>query len=148
MAQVQIKRVSHRHHAIIDWLVAHPHVKDMGACCKALSVSRSWLSIVMNSDAFREEFERGRSEISDTLQRDLIRTSFEASIRANEKLMTYMEGDVDKLVPLILLDTGNATADRHYGPKTINGAGSVTKETVREFEVEKGALLWERERIR
>lgn len=146
MTATQIKSISHRHHAIIDWLLANPHEKNLTVLCNELNVSRSWLSIIMTSDAFRQEFERRRNEVDGELQRDLIRTSFEASIRANQKLLEYMEAPVDKLDPRILLDTANATADRHYGPKSVGGTN--IRETEREFVLDGGLLKAARERIR
>jgi len=146
MSATQITKISHRHHAIIDWLLANPSIKNLTVLCDDMNVSRSWLSVVMNTDAFRNEFERRRLEVDDGLQRDLIRVSFQASIKANERLLDYMDEAVDKLDPRILLDTANATADRMYGPKSVGG--TQLKETVTEFVLDNGMLQEARQRIR
>lgn len=146
MAQTQIARVSHRHHAIIDWLLVNPHEKNLEVLCDQLNITRSWLSIVMNSDAFREEFSRRRGEFAGELQEDLIREGFETAIAANQKLREYMDAPPDKLDPRILLDAANATADRMFGPK--HTSGFQVKETQTDFLIDHGMLVAARQRIR
>jgi len=48
-----IARLSHRHVAIADWLIAHPD-RPLSECAAAFHVSRSWLSCIIHSDAFQE----------------------------------------------------------------------------------------------
>jgi len=147
MAQsVQVAKVSHRHHAIIDWLLANPHIKNMNVLCNEMGYSRSWLSIVMNSDAFKLEFEQRRNELSSQLGEDVVRTNLEVALKANKKLGEYLDQDLEDVDPRLVLDASNAVVERFYGAKSQQVRA--TKETVREVHIENGQLSAARELIR
>lgn len=62
MSATQIRRLSHQHEAILDWLLARPEA-DFGECAAAFGFSRSWLSIIVRSDLFQAELRRRRTEM-------------------------------------------------------------------------------------
>ena len=111
MAATQIKRVSHRHEAIIDWLLSNPGVKNLSVLCKELNVSRSWLSIVMRSDAFRAEYEKRRGEYNQDLAGKVQRKLYDASLLALDKIIDSLEND-DDIDPRFALDTVDRTTNR------------------------------------
>jgi hypothetical protein len=129
MAATQIKRCSHRHDAIIDWLLANPDVKDMGALCMHINVSRSWISVVMNSDAFRVEYEKRRSEYNGELAETVQRKLFDVTIKALDEVSDALdEGEVD---PRFALDVADkATHKLGFGPSKGNGAHVEVHNTV------------------
>lgn len=49
---VQIKTIGWWHERLADWMLANPHL-TLGDAAKHFDVSRSWLSIVKNSDCFK-----------------------------------------------------------------------------------------------
>lgn len=54
MAQsIQIKAVNWRHEALADLMITSPHL-TLGEIAKELGISMAWLSIVKNSDAFKD----------------------------------------------------------------------------------------------
>lgn len=57
---VQIKKLSHRHLAIMDWMLANPE-KKLGECAEFFKVSAAWLSTVINSDLFQARFAERRN---------------------------------------------------------------------------------------
>ena len=103
MAEVQVQDVSHRHEAIIDWLLAHPEVKNLEALCKELNYSRSWLSVVMNSDAFRERYAIRRAELNDGIVTRLSTKKLQVAEKALEKLDEIL--DEEDLKPSFVADT-------------------------------------------
>lgn len=129
MAATQIQSVNHRHEAIIDWLMAHPEVKNLQVLCDQLNVSRSWLSIVMNSDAFRTEYQRRRDEYNKLYADEVQSKLFEASSKALDRLIDALD-DVD-IDPRFALDAVDKCTNRlGFGPSKgaapavqINAAG-------------------------
>jgi hypothetical protein len=96
MAEVQIQRVSHRHEAIIDWLIANPNVKNLERLCNELNVSRSWLSIVMNSDVFKEKYSVRRAQVNDELAANITEKTLRVANKALDRLdETLSEEDLN-----------------------------------------------------
>lgn len=52
MSQTQLKDLSYRHEAILDWLVLNPD-KSQGECARALGYTEAWLSQVISSNLFQ-----------------------------------------------------------------------------------------------
>jgi hypothetical protein len=119
MSATQIAHVSHRHEAIIDFLLAMPGEKNLQTLCDRLHVSRSWLSIVMNSDAFRAEYERRRGEYNQQLANTVQIKMYHA---AEEALDRVIEGlGADDVDPRFALDVLDKTTNRlGFGPSKGN----------------------------
>lgn len=125
MAAIQIQRVSHRHEAIIDFLLGNPDVKDLNVLCQMLNVSRSWLSIVMNSDAFRAEYTRRRDEYNQDLAKKVQRKLYDTSIKALDKVNETLENEPD-LDPRFILDVVDKTTSK-LGFGASKGAAPVVE---------------------
>lgn len=115
MAETQIKKVSHRHDVIIDWLMAHPEEKNLQALCETINVSRSWISVVMNSDAFKAEYAKRRAEyqglLAEGVQAKLHSVAFQALGRLEDIL------DSEELDPRFVLDAMDKTVQKlGYSP--------------------------------
>ena len=92
MAQVQLQNLSHRHHAIIDCLLAELPNKDWAArVCRRFGITRSWLSIIMHSDVFMEEFSRRRGAYNDRLNQEVIAKQFRLLLKSLDKLNDIVE---------------------------------------------------------
>lgn len=111
MAATQIQRVSHRHDAIIDFLLGNPEVKDLHVLCEMLNVSRSWLSIVMRSDAFRTEYERRRGEYNQDLAQKVQRKLYDVTLLGLSKVADALE-ESDELDPRFALDVVDKATNR------------------------------------
>lgn len=143
MAVVQVQAVSHRHEAIIDWLLANPHVKNLQILCDAFGMSRGWLSVVMRSDAFREEWSRRRAAHNGVLSKNIVQLQLEVVLKALNRLDLAMnDEDCDPHLAL-------AAATKLFAPSP-GRAPMIEKETetVREVIISKGVLEKARETIR
>lgn len=49
----ELVRISNTHNAIADWLVANPGKGQLGRCAVCFDVTRSWLSTLIHTDAFK-----------------------------------------------------------------------------------------------
>lgn len=110
MAAVQIQKVSFRHEHIIDWLLANPGEKNMESLCQQLNVSRPWLSIVMNSDAFRAEYERRREEYNKELGETVVAKMYKAASKALDNVISEL--DDAEIDPRFALDVVDKTTNR------------------------------------
>lgn len=71
----KLGRISHRHEAIINWLITYPD-RSLRDCSAYFGVSQSWLSVVIHSDIFQEKLRQRQEEVfSATVQN--IRTKLE-----------------------------------------------------------------------
>lgn len=127
-AMYQLKTLNHRHLAIIDWILANPD-RTLGDCSRALGFSQSWMSQVIASDLFRDEFERRRQGLEEQEHREII-----------GKLRTVAKGTLDAISTRIqngedcsdqLLIQGGQAALRalgysgNAGPRQTNIYGNV-----------------------
>jgi len=144
---VQIKTVSWRHEAIIDWLLANPDVKNLQVLCNQMHVSRSWLSIVMNSDAFKEEYVRRRDEYNSLHAGAVQAKLYKASIKALDKLIVAL--DDEELDPRLALDTVDKTTNRlGFGPQKGNAPVVEVTQNTHMHIVDKDLLQSAREKMR
>lgn len=71
MGQTQIENVRYRHQAIVDIMLQSPE-KDQNEISAQLGVTPQHLSVVVNSDAFKEYFDIRRSLHADNISHGLI----------------------------------------------------------------------------
>lgn len=64
MSATQLQKLSHKHEAILDWLLANPEA-DYGDCAQFFGISVSWMSIVVRSDLFQAELRRRRAAMEE-----------------------------------------------------------------------------------
>ncbi len=149
MSQVQIQSLRPRHEAMIDWLLVNPGAKNLNPLAAAMSVSRSWLSIVMQSDVFKEEYTRRRQAHNSELSKQLIEKQLKVTLKALDKVDEFMD-DEDEVDLRTALEVADRTA-KHLGFHPKPGLGPVlVDETVsREIRtVDAGTLHEARETIR
>jgi len=150
MAEVQVKSLKSKHHAMIDWLLANPG-KAFGILADNMSVSRSWLSIVMHSDVFVEEYTRRRMAHSSELSRQLVEKQLTVALKAYDRLEDIID-DVE-VEDRLVLDAADKTAkllgfspSAGTGPNLRQVEESVEREVTR--EVAPGVLEKARETLR
>lgn len=116
----EIKRVSHKHEAIMEWLIANPERK-MGECAAAFGVSPAWLSIIVHSDAFQSRYQALVAENIDDRVIPLRNKLTGVAHRAVEKLGAAVDASMD---PDFLLNTADKTLHRlGYAPSRAPGTG-------------------------
>jgi hypothetical protein len=145
MAEVQIAKVSHRHEAIIDWLMANPHEKNLQKLCDEINVSRSWLSVVMNSDAFLERMAQRRAKVNDELAAKITTKTLTVANKALDRLNeTLTEEDLN---PNFVAKTTLGILELLRPAKqAVTSTRELTRETTR--MVDRGVLVTARETLR
>lgn len=115
MAETQIISLSHRHKEIADWLFANPTVKNLQLLANHMNISRSWLSIVMRSDVFREYFDQRRKEYEKEMTDKLVIRQLDITLKALDKLDGIL--DDEEIDDRLVLDIANKTAiNCGFGP--------------------------------
>ena len=110
----KIKKVSHRHEAIINWLCANPD-RPLRDCAAYFGVRPQWMSILLNSDAFRARLnERQDALFSATVAE--IRGKLEGiTHQALDRLSDSVENTSD---PKYILETADKMLHRlGYAPR-------------------------------
>lgn len=94
MAAVQLQNVRLRHQAIADWLIANPD-RSQGECAAAFGITQAWLSVVVNSDIFREYLQSRLNEVSTPVMFTLREKLMGVAHRAVEKLGAAVDNSQD-----------------------------------------------------
>ena len=145
MAEVQIQSMSHRHKAIADFLLTHPDVKNLDILCRQMNISRPWLSVVMQSDVFKEYFEKRRREWEKEMVGQIGNQQLALMHKAYDKLLGMMDSeDTD---PRLIFDVAHKTAERLFGKTPM---ATVKEEKIQEVSrpVDAGTLGQAREILR
>lgn len=148
MSELQIQKVSHRHDAIIDWLLANPEVKNLDQLCKAMNYTRAWLSVVMNSDAFKEQYAIRRAEHNDRLGGAIAQMRLETTQKALKRLDEIL--DEDDLSPTFVAKTSLGLLQLLQQPQSraVQRVEEHTKEVTTTRQVSRDVLIQARETIR
>ena len=94
MAAVQLSNIRLRHQAIADWLIANPD-RSQGECAAAFGITQAWLSVVVNSDIFREYLQSRLNEVSTPVMYSLREKLMGVAHRAVEKLGNCVDNSQD-----------------------------------------------------
>lgn len=136
MGAALIRGLKHYHDAIMDEMLANPFwtLKQLAA---KTGYTPSWLSMVINSDVFREEYHRRRGDVEcnvmGSIQERLGRLSHLAIERMEEKLLDTEDKDY-------ILDAFDKVLHKAgYAPKTQQSLPPVQQQN-NLFLVQKGEL--------
>ena len=145
---VQLLSLSPKHEAIIDWLISNPGAPNLNPLAAQMNISRSWLSIVMRSDVFREEYTKRRQAHSTELSKQLIEKQLKVTLKALGKIDFYLDDD-DEVDLRGALEVADRTA-KHLGFHPSPGMGPLVEETRERVlrTVDSGTLREAREPIR
>jgi hypothetical protein len=81
-----IEKVSYTHDAMIDLLIARPHVSQADVA-RHFGFTQSWISRVIRSDAFRERLATRKKELVDPVILESIETGFEALVSQSLEIL-------------------------------------------------------------
>ena len=145
---VQLQSMKPKHDSIIDWLLVNPGAKTLNPLCAAMSISRSWLSIVMQSDCFKEEYTRRRQSHNSELSKQLIEKQLKVTLKALDKVDDMMD-DEDEIDLRGALEIADRTA-KHLGFHPRPGLAPLVEETTERVlrTVDAGTLHEARETIK
>lgn len=141
MAQsAQIQKVSGWHERLADWLILNP-TRSQAEAAKEFGVTQSWLSTVINSDAFRDHFHRKSQAHSESLLATVREKTLGVAGRAidmlGEKLDTMGEAafsvkDLVEIADMTLKRTGHGEPRGPAAAAVQVNVGLVTKDELRE----------------
>ena len=126
---VQIQSMSHRHMAIADWLLANPERKQR-ECAEAFGVSEAWISIVKNSDVFREYFAKRRDAHDEDLRQQLNGELLQTAVLAQKTLRKVLE--MDNVDQRVALDAATKTVEAIF-PARPSARTKFVEEQERKF---------------
>lgn len=90
-AAVQVERISYTHDAVIDFMIAHPEASQ-GNIATVFGYTQSWMSIIINSDAFQARLRERKGEIVDPALLATVNDRFKGVLaRSLEKLADLLE---------------------------------------------------------
>lgn len=148
MANVQIVSMKAKHHAIIDRLIVEPTIK-LSHLAAEIGVTQPWLSVVMQSDIFKEEYAKRRAEHNAGVRERIIDKQLKITEKALNKLDDIL--DSDDVEDRLVLDTAERTSKLlGFSPSQGNAPQLTAEETERLVvrEVAPGVIERARERIR
>lgn len=120
-----IKKFNWWYDAIIDWMLQHPE-GTMNECAKAMNCSFNWLSIVRNSDMFKERFAERRSQVNEMMAAALVEKTTSVALKSLTLIEDRLENQtVEKTkLPTLIEIADKSLARLGYGaPKggtTVN----------------------------
>jgi hypothetical protein len=89
----EIAKVRYTHDAIIDVILANPKVSQ-GELAQEFGFTQSWMSIIINSDAFQERLAQRKGELLDPAIRASIENRLEAlAKRSLDKLLDKLDNN-------------------------------------------------------
>lgn len=126
MAQTQLQTLTTRHEAIAQYMLANPEAKK-GEVARQFNVSASWLSVIINSDAFQAKLEEMQVELfSQALVpiADKVAALADLSLdRLIERVPTLQDDDtLLKIAEMALDRSGHGPA----GPQALINAQNLT----------------------
>ena len=119
----EIARVRYTHDAVIDEILMNPAISQ-NDLAKHFGFSASWMSIVINSDAFQERLAERKGELVDPKVRATISERLDAiAKRSLEKIMDRLDNPAAQIKTLELV----AIAKLGVGDKNTRPAGPQTQ---------------------
>lgn len=131
----QLSRLSHRHEGILVWLIENPD-RPLGECAKELGYTPAWISTVIYTDMFQEEYQRLCKEkrviathtIANRLGRigakalDLIEKRLEAGAVSEKFLQSVAADTLDRLGFTSQKETTENHLHLHVDPQMLERA--------------------------
>lgn len=122
----QIMSISHVHEAIMNWMIANPHL-PLKACAGHFGYTRAWLSTIIHSDLFQARLREKQEEVFSGIKEDLNTKLGALADVGIERLQEKLEHTDD--TKTILETTKLALASLGFGAKPGGGAANVQNNT-------------------
>lgn len=118
----EIKRISHRHEMIMNWMVLNPD-RPLRECADHFKVTQPWLSSVIHSDIFQAEFQAKLRRVDSSVVQSIPEKLRVVADIALEKLADKVANSED---PEFILDAADKALHRMgYAPASArNGYGA------------------------
>lgn len=93
-----LQKVSHTHHAIMDYMIANPSV-PLKAVAEHFGYTQAWLSTVINSDVFRHAFRERRENWELVHDTKLVSKLHEVATRSLDGLLDILNDKDERPSP-------------------------------------------------
>lgn len=122
MAEAQIKKVNWWHEAIFEWMISNPEA-SLRQCAEAFKVTQSWLSVIINSDVFKERFADRRDEHFSNVSRNVAEQVNGLASLSLDVLEERIERERDNIGLSMVKETAEMAlkASGYIGPKPPAG---------------------------
>jgi len=123
MSNEPIKRVSYTHDAMIDLIIAEPTLtqSQIGA---RFGYSRSWINVIMSSDAFKSRLAERRGEVVTPVLKASVEEQLEGLMRSS---IQALETEMDKPNPdpnIAVKALGISSKALGFGQENSGGRGA------------------------
>jgi hypothetical protein len=119
-----IAKVRYTHAALIDMIVANPWISQ-NELASYFGYSASWLSTIINSDAFQAALHKRRLELVDPALQEQITQSFDILIRRSQEILLARLQNPEVPTNTVLRALDLAARSRGHGAKQEPQAPSV-----------------------
>lgn len=116
--QNPVKRLSHRHKRVLDFMIRNPELK-MGEIAEKLGLTGAWISTIVNSDLFQHEYNRRREAFETQDNRALQNKLTKMAHQGLDQLFDHIE-------PGLSMDEADDSWDELDGP-SFNEVKQVTE---------------------
>ena len=145
VSENQIAQVSYRHAAIVDYMLVNPD-QNQNEIARALGFTPAWLSVIINSDAFKMYYESRREEHNTGLHEKVVGKLYAIALDASDVILDALgEDEVDARLALDAKD--KALHRLGYGPSRGGAVNIQQNNTVHNYPVDKELLQRGRERM-
>lgn len=122
-ASAQIAKVNHYHEAIADLMLAYPDMSK-GDIANKMGYTQSWLSAIINSDAFIVYFDQRRAAHNQIFHQQVVSKLYKTAVKAIDKVDEALDApDVD---PRYALDAKDKLLEKlGFGAKNNQPTGAL-----------------------
>jgi hypothetical protein len=111
------------HEAVIDFMIARPECTQ-GQIAKQFGFSETWVSLMVNSDAFKARYAERKSELVDPMLIESLETRFKAVAQVSlDKMLEKLTGPLGVSDDFLLKSAALAKDALGYGARAIPGQG-------------------------
>lgn len=150
MAETQIQKVSVKHDAIMDYMIANP-TAPMSAVAEQFKIGAAWLSVIIHSDAFQAQLEVKKDGVFNStvvpLREKLIGVAHLGLDRLGEALEHTSPHSADGK-EFIADTTDSILANLGYSPKSAPTPSAPTQNNTFIMQADKGMLADARDAMR
>lgn len=144
-ASASVKKVSWWHERLADWMIAHPD-RTLGEAAKYFNVTPTWLSVIKNSDAFRDYWASRSAEASSYMLADIKDKTLLVTEMALDRLIDRVNTTGDVMPPDLLLDVAK-TGLKSLGYGVTPAAPAAGSNVNIQLNVTPGALETARQKM-
>jgi hypothetical protein len=120
MGEIQIKKISYTHDAVIDLIIEHPEFSQ-GEIARQFGYTEAWLSVIINSDSFQVRLAERKSELIDPRIRATIEDKMKGAVSQSlDILAEKLEKTKNQDLAIKVLEIGSKALG--YGVRQNNVA--------------------------